>query len=205
MSKSLLTDQGLSLAERIQELAVKTHEELGGLEEKISSLIEKKRVLHTSVSVNDAADLISRSIRARISMARAELIKASGRALRLESHVTVTEFGGFDGNGEPEFSESKPELLDIVRDTMSPFKMLALVLTDAQIDAFARMAATEAGAVSGGRKVAELQKESEQLSKELEALLIHRKEAKAAIDSLSNVSLTPFISKKFHEMKKEAN
>lgn len=205
MSKSLLTDQGLSLAERIQELAVKTNEELGGLEEKISSLIEKKQVLHTSVSVNDAADLISRSIRARISMARAELIKASGRALWLESHVTVTQFGGFDGNGEPEFSESKPELLDIVRDTMSPFKMLALVLTDAQIDAFARMAATEAGAVSGGRKVAELQKESEQLSKELEALLIHRKEAKAAIDSLSNVSLTPFISKKFHEMKKEAN
>lgn len=193
MAKSQYSSDVASASDLLRTATERAREEVSSLENSISQVMSAQVDCSRSVSVDDAAGLIARSIKDRIASAKASLVRQSRAAVFLGNHVSVKMVTSILGNGEPDFRMSEPKLLDIVSKGMDPFELLAVALTDEQIDAFARKAAIEAGAVVGGADLATVKAEFERLGSELESLMQQREEMKAAIVSVSTVSIPRFI------------
>lgn len=177
------------LAANIRDVRTQAANTVAALDQQINTLSQQHRALHTQVSVADAATLIAGSIRTNIAAARVQLSKEASRSVRLESHVKTMTIGSLDGNGDPEFVVSKPASLNIPTHEISPFQMVALLMTDAQIDEFSQKSAIECGAIPNGRPVADLKADSDLMYGQLVSLYQQRKEASLALEALSNVEL----------------
>jgi hypothetical protein len=177
------------LAANIRNVRTQAASTVTSIDQQITTLTQQQRALHAQVSVADAAALIASSIKTNIAEARIQLSREAARSVRLESHASVSYVAGLDGNGDAEFSVSKPVCLNIPSRDIHAFQMVALLMTDAQIDAFAQKSAIECGAIPSGRTVADLKAESDNLHQQIVSLYQQRKEAGLALEALSNVEL----------------
>ena len=193
MAKSQYSSDVASASDLLRTATERAREEVSSIENSISQTLNAQNQFYRAVSVGDAAALIAHSIKDRIASARADLVRKARAAVFLGNHVSVKSFEAINGDGEPEFRMSQPRILDIVSKGMDPFEFLAIALTDEQIDAFAFKAAVEAGAVVGGADLADVKAEFERLGSELESLMQQREEMKAAIGSVSTVSIPRFV------------
>lgn len=193
MAKSQYSSDVASASDLLRTATERAREEVSSLENSISQVMSAQADCSRSVSVNDAAALIAHSIKDRIALARADLVRKARAAVFLGNHVSVKMVASINGDGEPDFKMSEPRILDIVSKGTDPFEFLAIALTDEQIDAFAFKAAVEAGAVVGGSDLADVKAEFERLGGELESLMMQRDEMKAAIGSVAAVSIPRFV------------
>ncbi|MDD3325546.1 MAG: hypothetical protein PHW25_00490 [Zoogloea sp.] len=193
MPKSQYSSDVASATDLLRAATERAREEVSSLESNISQVMSAQAECSQSVSVDDAAALIARSIKDRLAPSRARLVKQARAAVHLGNHVSVKMVAAILGNGEPDFKMSQPRILEIVSKDLDPVELLAITLTDEQIDAFARNAAIEAGAVVGGSDLNTVKAEFERLGAELESLMRQRDEMKAAIGSVSTVSIPRFI------------
>ena len=197
------SDLQTNIAERLDAFRAEANTGMAALDTRIRELSEAHDRLTRSVRLEDAARLIADDIRESIREARAHLEHRAASAARLDAHAPIRKFGALTADGAVDATTTTPAPLRLLAYDTGPLEVLALLLTDDQINAFAEAAAQAAGAKRGGRSVAELLVEADRTAAELEALFEERSKAKAALSDLIEVSLSPLVPDAFFNRQPE--
>lgn len=164
-----------------------------------------KALTHQSVNVSQAVDLIEREIRASLKSFRPSALRAAGVAVNLMAHCRLQSSGGVvTGDGRHTFQISDPNPPKFASSGDGLVALLAALIDDRAIHAFAMEAAQLAGAPDLGRSVSELAEEANLLASELEDLHERRYAIKRELSTLVQAELSPLVPDSFFQRTGEA-
>lgn len=172
------------------------------LDAAIREKTEAAAQLTRRVSVADAAAHLAESIRDTLRQSRVDLQRRANSAIHLGAHRPMREIGHvFDGNGASPLRELEARPAQVLSWPIEPTEILALTMTDEQIQAWALQAARSAGAQEDGPGLDQLKAEHERLIDELVELHEQRKQAKEQLAGLVNMALSPLVPDSFFQPK----
>jgi hypothetical protein len=151
------------------------------------------QTLGMSVTAEDVAALIAGAFKRSLQRARSTFSARVRDATFLRSHTKIRTPSGIDGNGVMTFSEPEQSNFSIIDYDASPFYLLAMFITDDQIDSWSMDQALKAGCKSGGARVPELAAAYEKLVNELESMYRARELAVTHFDGLIDGRLSKLI------------
>lgn len=164
------------------------------LDAAIREKTEAATQLSRRVSVADAAAHIADGIRNTLQKSRADLQRRADPAIHLGAHRPMREIGHvFDGNGASPLRELEARPAQVLSWPIEPTEILALTMTDEQVQAWALQAARSAGAQEDGPGLDQLKAEHERLIDELVELHEQRKQANEQLAGLVNMALSPLV------------
>jgi len=191
-----------AVSDQIGQAKTAAQDAVDQLDAAIREKTEAANELTRRVSVDDAAARIADSIRNTIRRSRADLQRRADAAVHLGAHRPMREIGSvFDGNGAAPLRELEQRRVEVLSYPIDPTEILALTMTDEQIQAWALQAARNAGAQEDGTGIDQLKADHERLVDELVELHEQRRQAKAQLAGLINMALSPLVPDSFFEPK----
>lgn len=185
---------------RLDDLRIEARRGLDAVDGAIRDKTDRLAVVTTfSVNQTDAAALIAADIKRTLEEPRRKLAQRAAQARHLFNHRPVAKFGAINAKGEIQETTSEPRPLNILPYNLSVLELAALVLTDAQIEAFAQQAVADCDVF--GPSVDQLKAEADGLADELRELHHHRVEVKAEFGQLISATVSPLVSNSFFKFK----
>jgi len=171
-----------------------------------TAIRDKTEQLHklqiNSVSQPQVAEAVAASLREYLARERSNLLEPGRHFASLRAYHPVASFSVITGDGEhlKSVTDRQPfnwhGLLTNPSGSLSA-AALALLLGDADIDAFAQSAARASGAPEASPSVDELATQAAALAAELEVLHAQRKELRDQLSEFIDVTLSPLVSDDF--------
>jgi len=175
---------------------------IAGLDATIRAKVEQhEKLTLRSVNQADMAQSIAAGLRAYIAGKRAELKRNTDRFANLSEHRSITTFGSINGDGRHVKSVRTPTAFKWCDYLDDPLMVLAVLITDADIDAFAERAARESGAPETGPGIDELAAQANALATEIENLYEKRHELRGQLSHFIDISLSPMVPNSFFKPK----
>lgn len=198
--ESTATNLREKITSRLHKLRLEASRSMEAVDNAIRSKTDRLTAV-TALSVNqtDAAALIASDIKRTLEEPRRKLAQRAAQAGHLFNHQPVAKFGAINAKGEIQETTSEPRPLNILSHNLSVLELAALVLTDAQIEAFAQQAVADCKI--SGPSVDQLKAEADGLANELRELHRQRLEVKAEFGQLINATASPLVPDSFFKFK----
>ena len=194
-----------AVSDQIGQAKTAAQEAVDQLDAAIREKTEAAAQISRRVSVADAAAHIAESIRNTLQKSREDLQRRADAAIHLGAHRPIREIGSvFDGNGDTPLRELPAHPIQVLTHPIEPTEILALTMTDEQIQAWALQAARNAGAQEDGPGLNQLKADHERLIDELVELHEQRRQAKEQLAGLINMALSPLVPDSFFQPKADS-
>ncbi len=191
-----------AVSDQIGQAKTAAQEAVDQLDAAIRDKTEAANEMTRRVSVADAAAHIADGIRNTLRKSREDLQRRAEPAIHLGAHHPIREIGSvFNGNGDTPLRELDVRPVQVLSWPIDSTEILALTMTDEQIQAWALQAARNAGAPENGPGLDQLKADHERLIDELVELHEQRRQAKDQLAGLINMALSPLVPDSFFQPK----